>query len=44
MVTPCHDRVLEVFGQAQQAGFGHEDFSAVAHVYETVTGRRLADH
>jgi len=44
MATPCLDRVLEVFGQAQQAGSGREDFSAVAHVYETATGKRLADH
>ena len=38
------DFSLETFDLAQQAGYGHEDFSAVAHVYEKKVGRRLDEH
>ena len=44
MATPLLDRVLEAFDLAQQAGYGREDFSAVAHVYEKKVGRRLDEH
>ena len=44
MDSPLLDRVLSVFDAARDAGYGREDFSAVAHVYETAVGKRLADH
>lgn len=43
METPLLDRVLEVFAQAQRAGLGRDDFSAVARVYEQAVGRRLSE-
>lgn len=44
MAAPLLDQVLAVFDQASEAGYGREDFSAVAHVYEDAIGRRLAEH
>jgi 3-hydroxyisobutyrate dehydrogenase-like beta-hydroxyacid dehydrogenase len=44
MDTPLLNQVLAVFDQARNAGYGREDFSAVAHVYEDAIGRRLAEH
>ncbi|MDJ0956687.1 MAG: NAD(P)-dependent oxidoreductase [Arenicellales bacterium] len=44
MATPLLDRVLETFDLAQKAGYGREDFSAVARVYEKNVGRHLNEH
>jgi len=44
MDTPLLNQVLAVFDQARNAGYGREDFSAVAQVYEDAIGRRLAEH
>jgi 3-hydroxyisobutyrate dehydrogenase-like beta-hydroxyacid dehydrogenase len=44
MDSPLLDQVLTVFDMARDAGCGCEDFSAVARVYESAVGKRLADH
>ncbi len=43
LATPVLDQVMDVFDRARAAGFGGDDFSAVARVYEAALGRRLAD-
>ncbi len=40
VATPLLDRVIEALRQAQAAGLGQEDFSAVARIYESALGRR----
>ena len=41
--TPVLDRAVEVFKDCQAKGWGREDFSAVAHFYETALGRPFKD-
>ena len=41
VATPLLDRVIEAFRQAQAAGLGEEDFSAVARIHESAAGRRV---
>jgi 3-hydroxyisobutyrate dehydrogenase-like beta-hydroxyacid dehydrogenase len=42
LATPLLDRVLELFDKAKGEGWGREDFSAVAHLYEAAPGRKFA--
>ncbi len=43
MATPVLDRVLELFDKAKGEGWGREDFSAVAHLYEVAIGRGFGE-
>ena len=43
MATPVLDRVGELFDKAKGEGWGREDFSAVAHLYEAAIGRGFAE-
>lgn len=43
MATPVLDRVLELFDKAKGEGWGREDFSAVAHLYEAAIGRGFGE-
>ncbi len=38
--TPLLDQIVETFMKAGQEGWGGEDFSAVAHLYEAAIGRK----
>ena len=39
MQAPMLERVLEVFAEARAAGYGGDDFSAVARLYEDRIGK-----
>jgi len=41
--TPLTERTLALFQEAQAAGWGGEDFSAIAHLYERSIGRAFRD-
>lgn len=41
--TPVTDRVMELYRSAQDKGWGREDFSAIAHLYEEALGRGFKD-
>lgn len=43
MATPLLDRVIELFDKAKGEGWGREDFSAVAHLYEAAIGQKFGE-